>query len=552
MTNQMTQVVGNQNSNTKETVNMTNRAFNFSIINSKEVTVVSTRAKEVFPVQVRMELIVGGKSQQVQFGYSRLGGRQTYVMADGKAPTVMSRADFLNKLRAYHIPNMKQVQQELGKIRPFMRDEFIVAKCECCSTGYVTAANIDFTQRNHEKLSAKLGRPVSPFSKICYKCQGHSGSPKTQAPAPQVQSAPPVIPAQAHAATCESCGKEVKSQKVAEFSVRQFGKVLCYKPCQSKYPKLNQPAPAPQPQVQSPAPQPPVQEAAPQAIQQEEVQPTNGFHFSPSLISELMALEVDPFSEIAQLQRTLQDQHIKNNHTQNTLWKELSDECTKKLPNVTTNSGPQEYGMDSWQYCRNCKTKHVDILDPSVCCLYCEDCYCDMQKNASEASVTAPTAQPEEAAIEPYDGCFVCDGSMPPYQEWSHDFCPKCTLRNAEGPEALQFGYPQQVIDEAVKYIKAASEASGVAPACETEVRPELVLNSPIKEEAALNAEDTKEVPPMESATETVCKSPGSDDSANGLAPSAEVNEAMLIFMNEILPSQEAGSSLAGDGVVPF
>lgn len=501
MTNQMTQVVGYQNTNTKETVNMTNRAFNFSIINSKEVTVVSTRAKEVFPVQVRMELVVGGKSQQVQFGYSRLGGRQTYVMADGKAPKAMSRADFLNKLRAYHIPNMKQVQHELGKIRPFMRDEFIVAKCECCSTGYVTAANIDFTQRNHEKLSAKLGRPVSPFSKICYKCQGHSGSPKTQAPAPQVQSAPPVIPAQAHAATCESCGKEVKSQKVAEFSVRQYGKVLCYKPCQSKYPKLNQPTPAPQPQVQSPAPQPPVQEAAPQAIQQEEVQPANGFHFSPSLISELMALEVDPFSEIAQLQRTLQDQHIKNNHTQNTLWKELHDECVE---------------------------------------------------NASEASVTAPTAQPEEAAIEPYDGCFVCDGSMPPYQEWSHDFCPKCTIRNAEGPEALQFGYPQQVIDEAVQYLKAASEASGVAPACETEVSPELVLDSPIKEEAALNAEDTKEVPPMESATETVCKSPGSDDSANGLAPSAEVNEAMLIFMNEILPSQETGSSLAGDGVVPF
>lgn len=376
--------VNGQNTNTKgEVKTMTNKAMNFVLVNSKEVVSVNTREKVVFPVQVRMTLEVNGKTQSVAFGYNRMGGRQTYMVPEGKAPYVLSRAEFIKKLRASNILNMKQVEHYLGQIRSFHRDEFVVAKCECCGTGLVTAANIDFVQRNHAKLTEKLGREVTAFSKLCYTCQGHEGK---KTPAKQQEKAP-VIPASAEKATCSHCNKAV-SQKVAEFSLKTHGRILCFKPCQSKFPKLDK-------QQQQPAKQEPANTEAP-AQQQPPVTPpvsqekvtTRDELLTPALVAEIMALEVDPFSEIAKLQRELDSLYRDDQAEMNTLWHELHQECVAR--------SASEASVPMSHICAVCDAVLPEAAD------FCEPCAAEVKAtndkimglSASEASKMTQTEEP--------------------------------------------------------------------------------------------------------------------------------------------------------------
>lgn len=78
---------------------------------------------------------------------------------------------------------------------------------------------------------------------------------------------------------------------------------------------------------------------------------------------------------------------------------------------VFTNKGPQDYGMDSWQICRGCNTNHVDIVDPSVCCLYCEDCYQTHMK--ADRFLTTVNTLPAHAIR--YEGGVLVSDTHPGY-----------------------------------------------------------------------------------------------------------------------------------------
>lgn len=470
---------------------MTNKALDFTLINSKEVVVASTREKVAFPVQVRMTLEVGGKTQTVAFGFNRLGGRQTYIAPEGKAPQKMSRADFMKTLRSHNILNVKQVESFLARITPFYKDDLYVAKCDCCKTGLVTAANVDYVQRNHEKMTEKLGQPVTAFSKLCYTCQGR--------PAQKQQKPAPSVPATAQKATCSHCNKDV-SQKVAQFSLKTHGRILCFKPCQSKYPKLNtqagatSPQQAPAPAPQQPAQQQPVQQqSVPQAPVQDAA-PSTGemIALTPSLVRELMALEVDRYSEIGQLQEQLRPMHLDYSRQENSLWKAMNEEQVAR--SASEASAPLSH------VCAVCETTMPHAAD------VCPPC--------AEELKTWDKIGKKAGAVHPYNQCEECGVTLPSFDDHPYTTCKDCGI----GTKWLSDFYEEG---------KQVGEP-GVCPASEAS------MDRQDKEDVAPSAEDTKEVPQAESTDETVCKSPGSDVLSNVTVASRVLTEDEASFLHEI------------------
>lgn len=301
-----------QNQNTrKENVKMMNKAIALKLVNSKEVLDKNTGKKVVFPVQVQMTLTNGIKSQNVKFGYSRLGGRQTYLVVEGKAPVNMSRADFLNALRKWNVANLGQVQNYVSRLKFFNRDQFIVAKCECCG-GYVTAANIDFIQRNYKKLSEKLGREVTEHSRLCYKCQNGGGpkppkgghpTPKQPSPVTKQSSVIPVVDVQKIKDTVDRSLSNLPAKNELE---------------QREAAKATKPKAA--------------------------VTENKGVHFelSPQLVEEILALEVDPFSELAKFQRQLEEQYYAYRKQVNTAWALLHQEHKEKAETRASEASAQQ------------------------------------------------------------------------------------------------------------------------------------------------------------------------------------------------------------------
>jgi hypothetical protein len=355
---------------------------------------------------------------------------------------------------------MKQVQYHLSQLRSFKQDEFVVAKCDCCSTGLVTAANIDFIQRNHAALSTKLNKEVTAFAKLCYVCQGREAAkPKAEV------TTPSSIPATAKHATCVDCGSEVKSHKVAQFSVKQYGKVLCYKPCQSKHTKLNASTKSTTPpaakQEQAPQSTPSVNQPAAVVVpeRQELIAITTNDLLTPAFIAEIMSLDVDAYSAIGIFQREVSDLHIEHTASAATIWSELHTEhVAKSLTKLVT-------------------------------------------KPASVASVSTPVIT-ETTTDLPFadDTCFVCEKDMPAASEWKHDLCPACSLPKGNG---LDMSLEAQ--EAAIAYYAAQA----------TELQEEMTATTPapIQYEVATNEidQDTREfldeaarayqdaqVPPME------------------------------------------------------
>lgn len=461
----------NQTTNQKGTNTMTNtnKATNFTVVNSTQAVSTTDRSKHVFPVQVRMTLNVNGKSQSVAFGYNRLGGRQTYVVAAGKAPVVMSRSEFINTLTSSKIGNMKQVQYHLSQLRSFKQDEFVVAKCDCCATGLVTAANIDFIQRNHAALSTKLNKEVTAFAKLCYVCQGREAAkPKAEPTTPATPATTTTsIPATATHATCVDCGSEVKSHKVAQFSVKQYGKVLCYKPCQSKHTKLNTSTKSTTPPAakQEQAPQSTPSVSQPAAVvapeRQDVIAITTNDLITPAFLAEIMALDVDAYSAIGIFQREASDLHIEHKATAATIWSELhTDHVAKIVVPVQT------------------------AVEP-----------------ASVASVSTPVIT-ETTTDLPFadDTCFVCEKEMPAASEWKHDLCPACSL-----PKGHSFDMPLEAQEAAIAFFaqqatELQEEMTVATPApIQYEVAtPEIDQDTREFLDEAARAYQDAQVPPME------------------------------------------------------
>lgn len=191
----------------------------------------TTNAAVQVPVQVKFEVQTGNKVQRITFGYSRLGGRGMYMTVNGGAPKKMTKEAFVKMLNNNSLRGANVIKGKLRAIQSLHTDVFVVGTCECCKTNHVTAANMDFMQRNSQKLSAQLKRDLTPFSKVCYECQG-----RKQVNQPNVAAEPVAVykaESKEGVATCAACAKGIQSKRVAEYSLSQFGQALCFGKCQN-------------------------------------------------------------------------------------------------------------------------------------------------------------------------------------------------------------------------------------------------------------------------------------------------------------------------------
>ena len=464
----MQKQVQSQNQNTrKENVKMMNKAIALKLVNSKEVLDKNTGKKVVFPVQVQMTLTNGVKSQTVKFGYSRLGGRQTYLVVEGKAPVNMSRADFLNALRKWNVANLGQVQNYVSRLKFFNRDQFIVAKCECCG-GYVTAANIDFIQRNYKKLSEKLGREVTEHSRLCYKCQNgggpkppKGGQPTPKQPSPAAKQSP-VIPV-------------VNVEKIKDTVDRSLSNL----PTKSE---LEQ------------------REAAKAAVTE-----NKGAHFelSPQLVEEILALEVDPFSELAKFQRELEEQYYVYRKQVNTAWTLLHQEHKEKAETRASEASAQEGVLGG----------------------------------ASEAS--SPLVVLED---DINDICDVCDRKLPPVEEWNCDVCPHCVYEDRE-ERMMGNMIPEEFYERAAEYVNASQEEAEVR-ASEASAQQEEAPGSSVAERG-----ETKEGPHAEQ--EEVAVSSDAPGAGSCLASASDDVMEFMAMISQGLSDADI-PPMPEDGAIPF
>lgn len=189
----------------------------FKMIESKEVFNTVTGKKETFPAQIRMEITNGNKAQVIAFGYTRLGGRSTFLVKKDQTPQQMTLAAFVRRMREAKVQGLEEVLPKISQLKAVYKKDIVVAKCACCGQVNVTAAEVDFVQRFHERLSRQLRREVTPFTPICMACQ--------KAPVPKKE--------EVAVATCASCESAIKSQRVADYSIQQYGVPLCFGKCQN-------------------------------------------------------------------------------------------------------------------------------------------------------------------------------------------------------------------------------------------------------------------------------------------------------------------------------
>lgn len=192
----------------------------FKMIESKEVFNTKTGKNETFPAQIRLEIRNGEKAQVVAFGFTRLGGRSTYLVKKDQEPKKMALAAFIKQMRDGKVQGLDAILPKISELKSVYTKDVVVAKCECCGKPNVTAAEVDFIQRHHERLSKKLNREVTAFSRICMTCQNGKPAPR------QVKKEEAV-------ATCASCDAGIFSKRVADYSLSTYGATLCFGKCQN-------------------------------------------------------------------------------------------------------------------------------------------------------------------------------------------------------------------------------------------------------------------------------------------------------------------------------
>lgn len=209
----------------------------FAMVQSVKAFNTVSKSYVQVPAQIKMEIARGNKTQVVSFGHARTGGRGLYMTVDGGTPVSITKRDFLDKLRSKNTQGLDVVLTKLSKLNSLHSDRYVVAKCECCGEATVTGANMDFMQRNHKKLSERLGRELHAFSKVCYACQGKGPKqPKAAAPKELVvkeTAVAYVAPQKKGVADCAACGKAIESQRIVDFSVKEYGHALCFGKCQN-------------------------------------------------------------------------------------------------------------------------------------------------------------------------------------------------------------------------------------------------------------------------------------------------------------------------------
>lgn len=208
----------------------------YAMVQSVKAFNTASKSYVQVPAQIKMEIAKGDKKQVVAFGFARTGGRGLFMTVDGNAPVSITRRDFLDRMRRGNVNGLDVILTKLSKLNSLHSDKFIVAKCECCGEATVTAANMDFMQRNHVRLSEKLNRTLNAFSKVCYACQGKGPKqPKQQPKQPAVVQEAPAryVAVKEFAAECAACGNGIESKRVAEFATREFGQPLCFGKCQN-------------------------------------------------------------------------------------------------------------------------------------------------------------------------------------------------------------------------------------------------------------------------------------------------------------------------------
>lgn len=498
---------------------MTNQAVQFKLVETKQIKSVVTGERHMFPVQVAMTIQVNGKQQRVSFGYSGLGGSQTYVCAKGKVPTRMSRADFLNTLRQSGVKNIQTVTHALKRIQYFSRDEFIVAKCECCEKGYVTAKNVDFIQKHHAMLSEKLGRTVTEFSRICNTCQGRPVvKPAVRSEAKPQESVKPA---------CENCGKTV-SQGVYNYSMKEFGKVLCWGSCQDKHRK-----PVAKPETIQ-------QETSPTIKHQDTGEVRKGLSLSLALVEELLALEVQPGSEIAKFQETLRPRYEqKKQKKTDAKVKQNIKEQIKQLEemvircNVCTEHAPQGWTLST---CPVCAVNPYAIQQGEVADEITQAAmdYMNTEEGAECLAIVKGLGFLESKPVAEERECVSC------LNELSHDYegtmCEECIIDHEQLMEESARAFQ---VAEVLR--KGASEASIPSSAQEKQaaVASEASLDNILskaeqaEETDGVSAEDTKEVPQADASEETVCKSQDSEAFSSDLQDQ-ETPQKVNDFLNQI------------------
>lgn len=127
---------------------------------------VAMRKVEVQGVLVQMDVNVfveGVEQQVVRFGYSKLGGRQTYLQKDGEVKRV-SRYQFVKDLKAFGIRNAKDLETAVYKLTPLYTRKHVTTGCKKCQKD-VTAAEMDFIQRNYKRMG------IGEFEALCMTCQ---------------------------------------------------------------------------------------------------------------------------------------------------------------------------------------------------------------------------------------------------------------------------------------------------------------------------------------------------------------------------------------------
>lgn len=440
------------NNNEKGEVNMTKLAKEFKKVYSKEIKNTVTGKREKFLIQVQMVLDYGKTQIKVNFGHSGLGGRQTFL-AVGSDVKAVSRKDFLDGLRTTGIENVGAVEKALKHLEFFKKDDYIVSKCECCDKGFVTAANVDYIQRNYDKLTAKLGREVFPHSVICYKCQGHEGKK-------QEAKKPVETPAQANAVTCSCCGKNIKSKAVIDRSRKEFGKPVCYPVCQDKLRKG------------APVEQPVKQETKKEELPKQEASSVFNAKLSREIAEEILGLDVAEDSRLFKLQQALAGFY----KVETVVVEEIKEEPAKKVRHCSVCG---EAGHTK----RTCPNKPTGKKDEA----------------ASEASVEGAGVISAPEVME----CSHCMVELP--ANHTGEYCDACELDMKEFQEEAARKFQMNAcIMESLDGIVVGGEQSEPQEEASDESESE-------------NQEDAQEVPVVNEDEGAVCSSPvkeaGSHDS---------------------------------------
>lgn len=166
MTNTNTNQTANQNqTNTKGDVVQMKTVNQFTAVNY------TAAGAENMIAQFTAKLVDGDKTVGFRYGHSLKGGQAMYLAFDGKAPQRVNAAQLYARLSKAGVKDLDMLRKAVAKLSVIRKDSYVVGTCACGKE--VTAANMDFIQRNF----AKLG--ISEFDMACYNCQKKPVVPAT-------------------------------------------------------------------------------------------------------------------------------------------------------------------------------------------------------------------------------------------------------------------------------------------------------------------------------------------------------------------------------------